>query len=181
MIRIIIPIAVAVSLLASASAQPPAAKSPTAAQVAEAFYRQGLAAEKAGDPAAAQRAYSEALKANPHHSDARYNLGQVKANAATISARGRENRFGEVMIPEFRIDDASFQEALEALRLIIGRESKEKITPNFIIQDPDNKFASKKIALDLKNLPSRAVMRYLLDMGVAKARYDEHAIVITPK
>jgi tetratricopeptide (TPR) repeat protein len=181
-IRTITHLAVATALLAPAFAQAPAKNAqPTRSQVADAYYRQGLAAEKAGDPAAAQRAYSEALKANPHHTDARYNLGQVKVNAAAISARGRENRFGAVMIPEFRIDDASLQEALEALRLIIGRESKEKTPPNFIIQDPENKFASTKIALDLKNLPSRAVMQYILDMGGAKARYDEYAIVITPR
>jgi hypothetical protein len=30
-------------------------------------------------------------------------------------------------------------------------------------------------------MPSRAVMKYILDQSGAKARYDEHAIVIVPK
>ncbi|MCU0749299.1 MAG: tetratricopeptide repeat protein [Akkermansiaceae bacterium] len=153
----------------------------TPGQRAEALYRQGLAAQKAGDPVAAQKAFSEALKANPNHAHARYNLGQVKINAPAIAARGREAKFGAVMIPEFRMDDASLTEALEALRIMIERESKEKITPNFVIQDPKNQLGSAKIALNLKNMPSRAVMQYILDMGGAKARHDEFAIVITPR
>jgi tetratricopeptide (TPR) repeat protein len=181
MIRIITPLAAAAALLAPAFAQTPARSTPTPGQQAEAFYHQGLAAEKAGDPVAAQKAFSDALKLNPNHAHARYNLGQVKNNAASIAARGREARFGAVMIPEFRLDDASLAEALEALRIIIGRESKEKEAPNFVIQDPNNELASSKIILNLKNMPSRAVMQYVLDMGGAKARYDEYAIVITPK
>jgi hypothetical protein len=153
----------------------------TPGQRAEALYRQGLAAEKAGDPVTAHKAFTEALKANPNHAHARYSLGQVKINAPAIATRGREAKFGAVMIPEFRLDDASLTEALEALRIIVERESKEKITPNFVIQDPANELASAKVALNLKNMPSRAVMQYVLDMAGAKARHDEFAIVITPK
>jgi len=50
-----------------------------------------VAAEKAGDPVAARNAYAAALKANPNHAHARYALNQVKINAASIAARGREH------------------------------------------------------------------------------------------
>jgi hypothetical protein len=30
-------------------------------------------------------------------------------------------------------------------------------------------------------MPSKAVMKYLMDQSGAKARFDEHAIVIAPK
>ena len=64
-------------LVSMASAQTPAP-----APSADAFYRQGQAAEKAGDPAAAQKAYLEALKLDPGHANARYSLGQLKLTAA---------------------------------------------------------------------------------------------------
>jgi hypothetical protein len=37
-----------------------------------------------------------------------------------------------------------------------------------------------KITLVLKNTPAKAVLQYILDQARAKARHDEHAIVITP-
>lgn len=181
MIRTITPLTAVAALLLPAFAQTAVKSAPSPGQQAEAFYRQGLAAEKAGDPVAAQKAFSDALRINPNHANARYNLGQVRINAASIAARGREARFGAVMIPEFRVNDVSLTEALEALRIIIGRESKEKTAPNFVIQDPKNELASTKISLELRNVPSRTVMQYILDMGGAKARYDEYAVVITVK
>ncbi len=30
-------------------------------------------------------------------------------------------------------------------------------------------------------MPSKGVMKYLLDQADAKARYDEHAVVVTPR
>ena len=162
-------------LVSMASAQTPAP-----APSADAFYRQGQAAEKAGDPAAAQKAYLEALKLDPGHANARYSLGQLKLTAGSIAAKGHEAKFGAVMIPEFRLDAASLQESLDALRIIIEKQTKQEMTPNFIIQDPKNLLAAAKITLNLKKLPAKGVMQYLMEQAGAKARYDEHAIVITP-
>lgn len=153
----------------------------TPAQQAEISYRQGQAAEKAGDPVAAQKAYTDALKANPNHANARYSLGQLKINAASIAAKGREAKFGAVMVPEFKLDAASLQEALAALQVIVEKESKGEVTPNFVIQDPKNQLTAAKISLNLKNTPAKAALQYLLEQSGANARHDEHAIVITPK
>jgi len=174
----ILSLIVAATLVSQASAQAPAP--PTAPQ-AEVLYRQGLAAEKAGDPVAAQKAYAAALKADPKHANARYSLGQLKLNAGSISAKGREAKFGTVMVPVFNLDAATLQEALDALQVIVIKESKQQVTPNFIIQDPRKELAEVKITLKLKSMPAKAVMQYLMEQSGAKARYDEHAIVITPK
>jgi len=168
---------VAAFLVSLASAQTTA---PAAAPSAEALYRQGQAAEKTGDPAAAQKAYLAALKMDPGHANARYSLGQLKLHAGSIAAKGHEAKFGAVMIPEFRLDAASLQESLDALRVIIEKQSKQEVTPNFIIQDPKNQLAAARITLNLKKLPAKGVMQYLMEQAGAKARYDEHAIVITP-
>jgi tetratricopeptide (TPR) repeat protein len=165
---------VAAALVSQASAQA------TASQ-AEALYRQGLAAEQAGDPAAAQKAYLDALKADPKHANARYSLGQLKLHAGAIAAKGREAKLGAVMIPEFRLDAATLQESFDALRVLIEKQSKDEVTLNFVIQDPKKQLAQVKISLNLKSMPAKGVIQYLLEQAGAKARYDEHAIVIIPK
>ena len=169
---------IAATLFSQAHGQAP---SQTPAQQAEAYYLKGLAAEKAGDPNAAKVAYTAALKANPNHANARYSIGQLKLNSAAISAKGREAKFGAVMIPAFKLEDATLQEALAALSTIIEKESKDEVVPNFILEDPKQQLSSAKITLNLKAMPSKAVMKYLMDQSGAKARFDEHAIVIAPK
>jgi tetratricopeptide (TPR) repeat protein len=170
----IIPLLIAGTLVSQAFAQSPA-------QQSEALYKQGQAAEKAGDPATAQELYANALRTNPKNANARYSIGQLKINSATIAAKGREAKFGSVMIPVYQLDAASLQEALEGLSLIIEKQSKEEVTPNFVIEDPKNLLADRKITLNLKNMPARAVMKYLTDQTGAKVRYDEHAVVIAPR
>jgi tetratricopeptide (TPR) repeat protein len=169
---------IAAALFSHASGQ---TQGQTPAQLAEAYYLKGLAAEKAGDPAAAKQAYTAALKANPNHANARYSIGQLKLNSVAIAAKGREAKFGAVIIPVFKLEDASLREALDALGTIIEKESKDEVAPNFIVEDPKQQLSAAKISLNLKAMPAKAVMKYVMDQAGAKARYDEHAIVIAPK
>lgn len=173
-----LPLAIATALVSQIQAQSPAGGD---MQRAEVSYRRGLAAEKAGDPDAARQAYLAALAANPRHANARYCLGQLKINSAAISAKGREEKFGAVMIAEFNLDEASLQESLDALRILVEKQSKEEVTPNFVLQDSNKALAEARISLRLKNTPARGVLQYLLEQANAKARFDEHAIVILPK
>lgn len=170
-------LAIAALLVSLASAETPAA---SPAQQAEALYRQGMVAESAGDPAAAKKAYQGALKINPRHANATYRLGQLKINYTKVAAKGREAKFATVMIPEFRLDQATLKEALTALQLIVEKQTNEEVAPNFMIQDPQNSLAEARITLVLKNTPAKGVLQYVLEMAKAKARYDEYAIVILP-
>ncbi|MES2440533.1 MAG: hypothetical protein V4584_15815 [Verrucomicrobiota bacterium] len=170
----IITLVVACTLVSQALAQSPA-------QSAEALYQKGRAAEKAGDPVAAGDFYKNALKTDPLHANARYSIGQLKINSASIAAKGREEKFGAVMIPAFQLDQATLQEAIDALGLIISKQSKEEVTPNFVIEDPKKVLADQKITLNLKNMPTKAVMKYLTDQTGTKVRYDEHAVVIVAR
>lgn len=145
---------------------------------AESLYKQGQAAEKAGDPAAAGTYYKSALKIDPSHANSIYSLGQLKLTSPALAAKGREAKFGAVMIPVFQLDQATLQEALDAFSVKIEKESKETVTPNFVIEDPKKLLASQKLSMNLKNVPASAVMKYLLDQTGAKVRYDEHAVVI---
>ncbi|MCX6874409.1 MAG: tetratricopeptide repeat protein [Verrucomicrobia bacterium] len=151
------------------------------AQQADAYYTQGVAAEKNGDVEAARLAYTKALQANPNLATCRYRLNQLKIDGGEIAARGREAKFGKVIVPAYQLDGATMQEALAALALIIDKESKGQVVSNFVIQDPQAKLAASKITLNLKSLPAAAVMKYLMTQANAKVRYDEHAVVVEPK
>ncbi|MES2921450.1 MAG: STN domain-containing protein [Verrucomicrobiota bacterium] len=172
---------VACTLISPAFAQAPATGAATAAPTAESLYKQGQAAEKAFDPVAAGNFYKGALKVDPNHANARYSLGQLKLNSESLTIKGREAKFGAVMIPLFQLDGATLQESLDALSVIVEKESKSQVTPNFVIEDPKKLLATQKISLNLKNTPSRGILKYLLDQTNARARYDEHAVVITPR
>ena len=165
---------IACTLISPALAQAPAAS-------AESLVKSGQAAEKAGDPVAAGEFYKNALKADPNNANARYSLGQLKLNAGDIALKGREAKFGAVMIPLFQLDQATLQEALDALSVIIERESKNAVTTNFVVEDPRKLLAAQRISLNLKNTPSRGVLKYLLDQTNARARFDEHAVVISAR
>lgn len=150
----------------------------TPAVKAEAWYQKGLAAEKDGDPAAAIAAYREALKLNAKHANARFRAGEVRINAQGIKAKGMEAKIGGVLIATYQIEDATVQEALEVLAAAIEKQSEKKITPNFVIEDPNKKLADKKVTMSLRNVPASAILKYIHNQTNTKIRYDEYAVVL---
>jgi hypothetical protein len=150
----------------------------TPAQKAEAWYQRGLAAEKSGDPDTAIAAYKSALKLHAGHAKARFQLGEVKINTGSIKADAAEAKIGGIMIPAYQIEDASVQEALGWLAALIEKQSKEEITPNFVVEDPTKKLTDAKITMNLKNVPVSVILEYIHAQTHTKIRYDEHAVVI---
>lgn len=158
----------------------PTAYSQSAARQAEAYYQKGIIAERSGKPDAALEAYNAAVKINPQHANARYRAGQVKIHANSIRSGATEAKIGAVVIPVYQIEGASLQEAIDALSIGMDAATDGKISPNFIIKDPKDKLAEKRINLNLKNIPVSALLRYIHGIAGTKARYDRHAVVITP-
>lgn len=145
---------------------------------AQGFYLEGKAAEKAGDPAAAIAAYQKAVALNPNHANARYSLGQIRINAAGIKSAAKEKEIGDIMVPVYQLEEATLREAIDALGLVIEKQSDGEVIPNFIIEDHQGKFSDMRISIQLRNVPVRAVLQYLLTQTGSRARYDEHAVVI---
>lgn len=148
---------------------------------AETFYRQGIAAERAGDVDAARAAYEQALRINPRHADATFRMGQLRLRRDTIARQAREAAFKGVMLKEIKLEDAEFRESLDALAKMVETVTEEQVVPNFVLQDPDGKFESVRVTLNLRNVTAGAVLDYMLDTAKARARHDEYAIVILPQ
>lgn len=151
------------------------------AQASPSAYQQGMIAIAAGDPATAEACFTKALQQDPNNANARYQLIEVKKNAASIAAKGRAAKFGSVMIPSIQLDGATLEESLSVLGKMVSRESKDQVSPNFVTDDPQSTLASKTITLKLTNIPARAALDYILSQVGARARFDEHAIVISAR
>ena len=155
-----------------------AEKSP--AEKSNAHYYKAMRAEQEGDAAGAMAAYKAALELNPKNANARYRMGQLKKNYAKVASKGRETTLKSVIISEYNVSDADLDESLKALSTMVEKQSKGKVTANFVIQDPDKKLKNAKVNLTLKNVPATGILKYVLDQAGAKARYDEYAVLIIP-
>lgn len=154
------------------------AAEPKAAAPASA-YQQGMSAVAAGDPVTAEACFTRALQQDPNNANARYQLLETRKNAATIAAKGRAAKFGAVVVPKVQFDSASLEDSLAALGTLVTKASKDQVSPNFILEDPKKTLASKTISISLTNIPAKAALEYILTQAGAKARFDEHAIVVT--
>ena len=67
------------------------------------------------------------------------------------------------------------------LAVQVERESKKKVTPNFIVQDPTGGFKGRSVTLRLNRIPAETLLKYIVDQAAGNVRYDNHAIVITPR
>ena len=147
----------------------------------EVLYQKGLKAVEAGDVASAKANFQQALQLDPNHANARYQLAELQRNAEKIAGKGREGKLASVIIPQVEFTAADLPDALTALGQMVDKESKGSVSANFIVEDPQRKLAGAKVTLMVKNLPAKAVLDYLLSQVGAKARFDEHAVVVTPQ
>lgn len=147
----------------------------------EAFYQKGLTAVEAGDVAGAKANFQQALQLDPNHANARFQLAELQRNAGKVAAKGREGKLATVIIPQVEFTAADLSDALTALGKMVDKESKGAVTANFIVEDPQGKLAGTKVTLMVRHLPAKAVLDYLLSQVGAKARFDEHAVVVMPQ
>ena len=145
---------------------------------AEKSYRSGLAAVEKGDRSGAKAAFEEALRLNPGHANARFHLLELRGSGERMAAKARELRLQQVTLPVITLDDVPLDEALNALDLLVRKESKDQYVPNFVIQDAGGELAKRKVSLQLRNVPATVALKYILESCRATSRFEEHAIVI---
>lgn len=147
---------------------------------ADLLYRQGLAAVQKGDKETAQKAFEGALRINPGHANARYHLLQLRGTGERLAAKARQLKLQQVKLPVVNFDNVTLEEAVQAIDLLVRKETKETFAPNFVIQDSSGELAKRPITLQLRNVPAHVALKYTLDLARATVRYDEHAILIQP-
>ena len=148
-------------------------------------YKKGMDAVAKGDATAARTAFNEALRLKPDHAYARYQLGQLSQTKGNLVSKRRSNELAAIKLPNVSMDKVTLSEALEALDHMVNAEAnkadeKSTYSPNFLIRDPKNELGEREVSLQLKNVPAKVALDYLLEQAGGIARYDEHATVITP-
>ena len=112
------------------------------------------------------------------------NLNATEGSSFDISrmqAVVDEGALRAVIIPVFQLEDASIREAIDALALALDKATEGKTVPNFVFEDPKDKLGKARITLQLKSIPAMAILEYINAQAGAKARYDDHAVVIVPR
>ena len=145
------------------------------------LYQQGLEALKEGNADAARQCFTAVLHIQPSHGNARYQLLNLKNRGPKLAATVRKKKLTQVKVPKVDFDGVTVPDAIEALGILVEKETKGKFAPNFIVQDPGGAFGSRPITMKLGSVPANVVLDYVLRMGGATARYDEYAIVIRPR
>jgi hypothetical protein len=84
-------------------------------------------------------------------------------------------------VPKVQFNSASLEDSLAALGTLVTKASKDEVSPNFILDDPNKTLASKTVTISLNNIPAKAALEYILTQAGAKARFDEHAIVVSSR
>ena len=170
-------LATSLALCAGAWADP--AKETTATKVAG-LYQQGLTALEDGDAILARQCFTEVLRLQPSHGNARYQILNLKQRGPQLAAKVRKKKLEQIKVPKVDFDDTTLPDAVEALGIMIDKETEGKFAPNFVVQDPKGLFDSRPISMTLGAVPANVVLEYILRMGDATVRYDEYAIVIRP-
>jgi len=148
---------------------------------ANALYKTGISAMKEGKYDVATTSFREVLRLYPKHHLARRHLLNIQTNRNSLEASKRKAPLKTVVIPEVSLDDVTMQDALDALAILTKNASKEKVTPSFIVQDTTGAFDNSSITLSLTHIPADTVLKYIVDQGGGKVRYDKHAIVVSPR
>lgn len=172
---------VALTLGVCANFLTPAQAADERADKARSYYQQGMVAMNEGKYQLARTSFREVLKIYPSHPQARRQLGYINSNINSLESNKRKKELHQVVISKVDIDKATVQDAVDVLSAHVKRESKNKVSPNFIVQDTAGGFAGKTVTLNLSNVPADTLLKYITDQVGAAVRFDKHAIVIRPR
>ncbi len=129
----------------------------------------------------AKTSFREVLKLYPSHPQARRQLVYIQSNMSTLETNQRKKLLKQVIIPEVNLEKATVQESVEVLSSHIKTNSKDKKSPNIIVQDSKSLFKGKTVTLRLSKVPAETLLKYITDQVDGQTRYDTHAIVIRPR
>ena len=152
------------------------------AQQVELFYQMAEKAYSSGDIRAAKEALRSALDINRKHGRSLALLSRMRTGGteSTLVAL-RKRQFDSVVLPLIDLEKVTLREALRTLSDAVIAQSKDKIIPNFVVQDRNGVFDKTDISLKLRNIPAGEVLNHLLSDTSATAKFEKYSTVIRPR
>lgn len=136
-------------------------------------FQQGRAAFYKGDLETARALLMQVAAASPNHFETKALLAQINTSSKTDTSL--KKTYSGVTIPKIEFNEVTLSEALQALGAMSKNASGGKVTPNFIVKNPD--MGKKMLTLSLANIPMTDVIDYLARLSGGKVVYEKHAVV----
>lgn len=173
------PIVASILLLHTASAFAQKTQSVSAtAESPQSYYQRGLTAMNQGDIVAAEKNLRAALQAKPQDPHVRYALNELQLHRDQIAARYREYMMKRTKIAKVEYADASLSECLDHLSIMVKNATDQRFAPNFVIKDSMGRLKSRRVTLQLANVPASQILQYLASASSCKVVYEQHTIVV---
>jgi hypothetical protein len=141
-----------------------------------AVFQQGRAAFYKGDLEQAKLLLTQVQTVSPNHFETKALLAQIKTYEKTDSSSKKV--YSAVVIPKLDFSDVTLSEAFQGLGAMAKNASGGKVTPNFVVKNPE--LGSRRLTLALTNVPLTDAVDYLVRMTNAKAVYEKYAVMISP-
>lgn len=149
------------------------------AKQVEIFYNLAEKAYLSGDIEAAKESIRAALDLNHKHGRSIALYRRMKSGGGDRALLAlRKRTFSKVVIPLIDIDELSCKDALRVLSDAVERESKDKVIPNFVIQDRNKTLEKTTMTLKLRNVPAGEVLNHILSESNATANFGKYSTVI---
>ena len=152
-----------------------------AQQTVQSALAQAQKAYLAGDIATAKPLFEQVLASDPKNVTARNYLRMIAVREVKPgSAAAVERQLQALILPEVKFENATFREAVNALRQFADKASEGKLAPSMVLKDPEA-FEDARVTVHLRNIPFTEALRYVCDLGKAEYRVDQYAVHIQPK
>lgn len=151
------------------------------AQQVNLFYQQAEQAYQDGDIEAAREALKNVFRLSPNHAQSYALKLKLEQSGNQFKIQARKKSFSRVMLKQIDFRDLELGLALETLNKLIMKETNDKVTPNFVIQDPSGTLKNKKVTLEVRNFPASEAIKFLMEATNATATYDEYSITVRPR
>jgi len=126
------------------------------------------------------------LQVHPLQEIPELETGVIRSDRDAFSPNIR-NKINGIIIPSFRLEDASLQEAVELLRVRASEHDsfetealRRGININIVAGDAADEIFGRRINLSLSNTTIAGILGYLCDATSTRFTTDEHSVIIRP-
>jgi hypothetical protein len=135
-----------------------------------------------GDTQAAKEKFQTILARDPGNQTAQNYLRMIEAlERSEGSGSQLAKQLESLILPKVELRDATFGSALEFLKQQADKLSQGKTKVNFVVSLPPDFVETKRVSLNLSNVPFTEAMRYLGDLVEVKFSVEKYAVLVKPK
>lgn len=149
-------------------------------QIAQ-YYKQAEKAYSDGDLAGTKSALRNVFAIDRNHGPSYALALKLKGSGSDFKIKARQRQLAAVIIPQVEFDQMPLGDALRNLSTLVEETSKDKVIPNFVIQDASNTLKTVPVTLNMKQVPATVILEYLMNLSNATAKFDQYAITIKPR